>query len=134
MTKSAYKAITHSIEVTVEPEFLPDQSSQEENYYVWSYHVTLQNKGEEALQLMSRYWKITDANGHVEEVNGPGVVGEQPILGPNGSFSYTSGTYLATTSGFMAGTYFMINGEGEEFAIEIPAFSLDMPGQKVVLN
>ena len=77
-----YKAITRDIEVTVEPFYLEEQSNPEENRYVWGYRITIANESEVTVQLRARYWKITDGNGHVEEVRGPGVIGEQPILNP----------------------------------------------------
>lgn len=129
-----YKAVTHSVEVMVEPEYLEDQSSAHEGYYVWAYHIRIKNLGSETIQLMQRYWKIMDARGHVEEVRGPGVVGEQPILKHNEEFLYTSGTYLSTSSGFMLGEYEMEKENGVVFKVSIPAFSLDIPGQEVLPN
>jgi ApaG protein len=89
--------------------------------------VKIENAGTETVQLRSRYWRITDARGRIDEVRGPGVVGEQPVLGPGDRFEYTSGTPLPTSSGFMVGTYRMVADSGEEFDVEIPAFSLDCP-------
>lgn len=133
-TAGIYKATSHSVEISVEPEYLDDQSSKQENYYVWAYHVTIKNLGSETIQLMHRHWKITDARGHTEEVRGPGVVGEQPVLRPNDTFSYTSGTYLATLSGIMRGAYEMEKEDGELIEVTIPSFSLDIPGQTFLLN
>ena len=90
--------------------------------------------GDVTVQLKSRHWRITDASGHTEDVIGPGVVGEQPVLNPGESFRYTSGCPLPTPSGIMAGTYRMVNDAGEAFDIEIPAFSLDSPFSNRVLN
>ena len=129
-----YSETTRSVRVTVKPVYLEDQSSPGENHFVWAYHVRIENLGEETLQLRSRYWRITDAMGRVQEVHGPGVVGEQPVLEPGGSFEYTSGTPLSTPSGIMVGTYRMERRDGEKFEVRIPAFSLDSPHQPVRLN
>ncbi len=129
-----YQAVTHSIRVSVNPIYLEDQSSPLDDHYVWAYQVEIENQGEDVVQLLTRYWKITDALGRVQEVRGPGVVGEQPILRPGESFRYTSGTPLVTPSGIMLGQYGMECACGEEFDVEIPAFSLDSPHLPVNLN
>lgn len=124
-----YQKTTRSISITVKPTFLEEQSSPNENHYVWAYHVRIENGGGETVQLMTRYWHITDALGRVQEVRGAGVVGERPVLEPGGSFEYTSGTPLPTPSGIMVGTYQMVTPEGEQFDVAIPSFSLDSPHQ-----
>jgi ApaG protein len=129
-----YSKKTHDISVTVQPVYLDEQSSPEESYFVWAYNVKIENSGAETVQLRSRYWKITDARGRVQEVRGPGVVGEQPVLGPGDSFEYTSGTPLPTPSGFMVGTYQMVTEAGEQFDVAIPAFSLDSPHEARRVN
>lgn len=129
-----YSETTRSIKVTVKPFYLEDQSSPAENRYVWAYHVRIENHGAETVQLRSRHWRITDGIGRQQEVRGPGVVGEQPVLAPGGSFEYTSASPLATPSGIMVGTYQMETATGESFAVAIPAFSLDSPHQSVRLN
>ena len=129
-----YSAITREIRVQVEPIYLDDQSEPDENHFVWAYHVEIMNDGQEQVQLRTRYWRITDALGRVQEVRGPGVVGEQPVLDPGEAFEYTSGTPLPTPSGIMAGIYQMEAAGGEQFDVEIPAFSLDSPHQAVNLN
>ncbi len=120
-----YRAVTRSIEVTVTPRFLPERSSPENGHFFWSYTIEVSNLGQEPVQLKTRYWHITDAQGRVQEVRGAGVVGEQPILQPGERFEYTSGVPLPTPSGFMTGSYGMVTAEGEAFEIDIPAFSLD---------
>ena|ERR1041384_4911029 len=120
-----YRATTRKIEVTVTPRFLSERSSPTNGYYFWAYTIDIANQGEETVQLKTRHWRITDAHGRLQEVKGPGVVGETPVLKPGESFEYTSGVPLPTPSGFMAGTYGMVTEEGEPFEIEIPAFSLD---------
>ena len=122
-----YEAITDGIKVTVRPVFLEDQSQPEQNHYVWAYHVRIENLGERTVQLLNRHWRITDAAGRTQEVRGPGVVGEQPILKTGEFFEYTSGTPLATPSGVMAGTYEMEDREGRLIEVEVPTFSLDSP-------
>jgi len=129
-----YSATTHSIKVTVKPVFLEDRSSPADDHYVWAYHVRIENQGEETAQLRRRHWRITDGLGRMQEVRGPGVVGEQPVLRPGGSFEYTSGTSLNTPSGIMVGSYEMETRDGRTIAIAIPAFSLDSPHQKIRLN
>ena len=129
-----YQATTRQIVVTVKPAYLEEQSDPLEGRWVWAYQVEIENAGVEAVQLESRYWQITDAAGHVEEVRGPGVVGEQPVILPGDSFSYTSGCPLQTPSGIMRGTYQMRSDAGEAFDVEIPAFSLDLPGDNRVIN
>ena len=129
-----YRAVTRNIEVKVTPRFLPERSSHEKSYFFWSYTIEISNHGEETVQLKTRHWRITDAFGRIQEVRGAGVVGEEPVLEPGKSFEYTSGVPLPTPSGFMAGTYGMVSGNGERFNIEIPAFSLDSPEGKRTIN
>jgi ApaG protein len=129
-----YTAISHNIKVTVRPKFLIEQSEPEESRYFWSYTIEIANDGDRIVQLTHRHWKITDANGRREEVQGPGVVGEQPKLRPGDAFSYTSGCPLSTPSGIMVGTYRMVDESGAAFDVAIPAFSLDSPYAKRVLN
>ena len=129
-----YSATTHAVRVTVNPIYLDEQSSPEEDHYIWAYQVEIENLGENVVQLLTRHWQITDSLGRVQEVRGAGVVGEQPVLKPGESFRYTSGTPLPTPSGIMAGTYGMENAAGERFEVEIPAFSLDSPHQPISLH
>ena len=125
-----YERQTRGIRVAVRPSFLEDQSDPEESRYIWSYTVVIENKGPDTVQLMSRYWHITDAEGHVKEVRGPGVVGAQPVLAPGQSFEYTSGCPLPTASGAMAGRYQMRAATGEDFEAEIPGFVLESPHER----
>ena len=122
-----YSATTRAIEVTVRPQYLPGESDPAKFQFVWAYQVHIENKGDIAVQLRSRHWKITDALGRRQEVKGPGVVGQTPMLRPGEMFEYTSGTSLSTPSGFMGGSYQMVSELGENFDIEIPTFSLDTP-------
>ncbi|MGE3643957.1 MAG: Co2+/Mg2+ efflux protein ApaG [Beijerinckiaceae bacterium] len=129
-----YQTTTHNIRVSVEPEYLEDRSKPERSQYFWAYHIEIVNLGDEEAQLTHRHWKITDANGRREEVNGPGVVGEQPVLGPGDAFEYTSGCPLTTPSGIMAGSYRFVTDTGQTFEVEIPAFSLDSPHVRRTVN
>ena len=120
-----YRAVTRKIEVMVTPRYVAERSSPSNGYYFWAYTINITNLGAETAQLKTRHWRITDGLGRLQEVKGPGVVGEEPTLKPGESFEYTSGVPLPTPSGFMTGTYGMVSIGGEHFDIEIPAFSLD---------
>jgi ApaG protein len=122
-----YRAVTRGIQVTVQPRYLEEESDPQEGRFVWAYTIEIRNLGRETVQLLSRHWRITDATGQRQEVKGPGVVGEQPILPPGEAFQYTSGVPLDEPSGIMVGTYEMRTEGGETFSVEIPAFSLDSP-------
>ncbi len=118
-------AETQGVLVEVESEFLADRSNPEEEYYFFAYHVKITNRGQTTVQLVSRHWVITDGGGHVEEVKGPGVVGEQPVLAAGESFEYTSACPLKTPTGQMRGTYQMVRlDKGERFDAEIAGFEL----------
>jgi ApaG protein len=125
-----YERTTQNIRVAVKPSYLDDQSDPSENRYVWSYAVTIENLGTETVQLISRYWHITDARGHVQEVRGPGVVGEQPVLEPGQAFEYSSGCPLPTPSGAMVGRYQLRSVSGENFEAHIPMFLLESPYER----
>jgi ApaG protein len=129
-----YQAVTRGISVTVTPRYMPEESSPDESRYFFAYTVEIINTSLQRVQLKARYWRIVDAHGHVQEVRGAGVVGEQPVLGPGESYSYTSGCPLTTPSGTMQGSYVMETADGETFDAEIPAFSLDIPQTKRVLH
>lgn len=125
-----YEHQTGPIHVAVTPAYLDDQSDPDEDRYVWAYTITIENRGSEPVQLISRYWNIVDGKGRVDEVHGPGVVGLQPVIGPGQSFEYTSGCPLETASGMMSGSYQMRAASGEAFEAEIPAFLLESPYEK----
>jgi ApaG protein len=129
-----YRAVTRHIEVTVQPNFMPERSSAENSRFFWSYTIVITNTGDETVQLRTRHWIITDGSGRRQEVRGEGVVGEQPVLAPGERFEYTSGVPLTTASGFMTGHYQMISETGERFEIEVPTFSLDCPDGRRVVN
>jgi ApaG protein len=128
--RTMYERVTRGIRVAVKPAFLGEESEPEQGKYLWSYTITIENRGGETVQLLSRYWRITDAQGRVQEVRGPGVVGSQPILQPGQSFEYTSGCPLPTSSGIMAGKYHMQVANGEAFEAEIPPFLLESPHER----
>ena len=129
-----YSAVTRNIEVKVTPRFLAERSSPDNGYFFWAYTIAIANNSAETVQLKTRHWRITDANGRLQEVRGAGVVGEEPVLKPGQSFEYTSGVPLPTPSGFMVGTYGMVTTSGERFDIDIPAFSLDCTDAARTLN
>jgi ApaG protein len=117
----------YHISVSVNTAYLAEQSDPESERYVFAYTITIANTGTVAAQLISRHWIITDAENVTQEVNGLGVVGEQPLLRPGESFEYTSGTAMATPVGTMRGTYQMVAEDGNKFDAEIPVFTLSMP-------
>jgi ApaG protein len=118
----------HHIRVDVDTRYLDDQSSPDENRFVFAYTITLRNEGAVAAKLLTRHWIITDANGKVQEVRGDGVVGEQPHLKPGQGFRYTSGAVLETPVGAMQGSYQMQADDGARFDAPIAPFTLAMPG------
>jgi ApaG protein len=125
-----YELETRRIRVAVRPAYLDDQSDPEDDRYVWSYTVTIENRSSESVQLLSRYWSIVDGQGRMQEVRGAGVVGAQPVIGPGESFQYTSGCPLETASGTMSGRYQMMSASGESFEAEIPPFLLESPYER----
>ena len=129
-----FTAVSHEIVVSVEPSYLPGESDPDEHSYVWSYRVVIANHGRRAVQLMTRFWEITDGNGLRRTVTGPGVVGQQPIIEPGEAFEYSSGCPLSTSSGIMSGSYHMVDDRGTALDVTIPAFSLDIPLTERVLN
>ncbi len=144
-----YIAVTHDVHVTVWPEFIDSKISQVGDLFVWVYHVRIDNKSQNVIKLVNRYWRIIDEKGIVQEVNGEGVVGEQPVITPNGSHQYSSGVHLRYPSGIMSGQYQMqrvdivsnldaaeVIGASptQNFNVKIPSFSLDVPGMQHMIN
>jgi ApaG protein len=115
----------YQMRVSVQPQYLPEQSSPAQGVFTFAYTVTIANTGKIAAQLIARTWNINDANGHHEKVKGLGVVGEQPLLKPGESFQYTSGSRLRTPTGTMHGSFFCVAVDGEKFEVDIPMFVLD---------
>jgi ApaG protein len=124
---STSEAVTCNVRVEVESQYAPERSQPFQNEWFFDYTVRITNERDETVQLLSRHWIITDATGHTQEVKGPGVVGEQPVLGPGESFQYTSGCPLPTSTGVMRGTYQMVTEDGEHFDVEIAPFALHEP-------
>ena len=118
---------TNGIRVQVKSQFLPDRSSPADEQYVFAYHIKISNVGTDVAQLISRHWIITNADGDTEEVQGPGVVGEQPVLQPGEQFEYTSFCPLKTNVGTMHGSYTMATPDGEAFQARIAPFTLAVP-------
>jgi ApaG protein len=117
----------YDVSVSTETEYISDQSDESKDRFVFSYTVTIRNRGTIPAQLISRHWVITDARSQVQEVRGLGVVGAQPLLKPGENFEYTSGTALATPVGTMRGSYQMVAEDGTAFDAEIPEFTLSVP-------
>lgn len=125
---STSQAVTSGVRVTVRARFSPENSAPHESRWFFLYTIEIRNEGSETVQLLTRHWVITDATEHVEEVRGPGVVGEQPVLAPGEAFEYTSGCPLPTPFGSMHGTYQMVTQGGARFDAEIARFALMQPG------
>ena len=127
MAEPTSSAFTDGIRVRVQSHYLSDQSSPRDERFVFAYTITISNESAKTCQLRTRHWIITDGEGKVEEVRGPGVVGKQPILKPGESFEYTSGCPLTTAFGMMEGTYQMVTASGERFDAKIAPFTLSEP-------
>ena len=124
---SSSEAVTHNVRVEIASHYAPEDSQPFDHRWFFHYTVCITNEGDDAVQVISRHWIITDATGHVDEVKGAGVVGEQPVLAPGESFQYTSGCPLRTSSGVMRGTFAMVSADGETFDVEIAPFALHEP-------
>ena len=130
-----YRSNTNGVEVIVRPEYIDCKINDNgSGFFIWSYHIDIENKSNDILQLISRYWKIIDEDGLIREISGSGAIGEHPILAPNDSFKYSSGVQLRYSSGIMSGHYKMKRSDGKIINIKIPAFSLDVPNIKSVIN
>ncbi len=129
-----YEKVTRGVRVRARPQFIEDQSDADAGRYFWAYTIDIINEGQVPVRLRTRYWRITDEAGRVEEVSGPGVVGETPYLIAGATFTYTSGCPLSTPSGIMVGHYRMVTDEQEVIVVDIPAFSLDSPYARRVVN
>ena len=121
------EARTRGVRVSVQSEYAPERSRPSDNQWFFLYTITITNESHDTVQLLSRHWIITDGSGHVEEVKGPGVVGQQPVLAPTESFTYTSGCPLSTPFGKMEGTYQMVAKSGDFFDVTIAPFTLSEP-------
>lgn len=138
ISSKPYILKTNDIEIMVWPEFIDSKTTSLSDIYVWAYHVRIENKGTSAVKLISRYWKIIDQNGEIQEVDGEGVIGQQPIISPGDHYQYSSATHLKNPSGIMSGHYMMIKTDRdsyqEAFKVTIPTFSLDVPSSKAIVN
>jgi len=121
------ETVTRGVRVLVQPRYMPEQSEPSKSHFLFAYHVTIRNESEITVQLLSRHWVITDGEGKVEEVRGPGVVGYQPLLKPGEQFQYTSGCPLGTPVGTMHGSYQMEAEDGSQFDAQIDPFRLAVP-------
>jgi ApaG protein len=121
------ESVTHAVRVSVLSEYAPERSRPDQQQWFFLYTITIANEGTETVQLLSRHWIITDGGGRVDEVRGPGVVGQQPVLDPGQSFTYTSGCPLSTPFGTMKGSYQMVTKGGENFDVQIAPFTLSEP-------
>ena len=131
----SYQRETRKVVVEVAPFFLQEGSQPEDDVFLWAYHVSITNQRNHPIHLHHRHWYITDASGEIQEVQGKGVVGEQPVILPDRTYEYASGVALKTPSGMMYGTYLMKSPEtGEELVVDIPAFSLDSPFEQGVVH
>lgn len=130
-----YQQETAGVVVRVAPRFLPEESQPTEARFVWAYAIEIENRGPEPVQLMSRFWRITDENGVTQEVRGPGVIGQQPVIAPGETFKYASAAPLAAPSGVMSGAYTMQRiADGQSFDIAVPLFALDSPHKTKLAN
>ena len=130
-----YSLTTQNITISVTPTYQPEFSSPEDGNYVWSYEIVMQNNSKRPVQFLRRHWVIIDANGFVTQVTGEGVIGHQPSLEPKQAFQYVSKVQVHTQSGVMCGKYIILwLDTHEETEVEVPAFSLDFPGQKTLPN
>jgi ApaG protein len=122
-----YEAVTGGVRIRVRPRFLHDESEPGRSKYFWAYSVDVENESDRIWTIARRHWRIVDSAGRLQAVDGDGVIGQTPTLGPGERFSYSSGAPLATPSGVMSGTYDLVDENGEEMVAVIPAFSLDSP-------
>lgn len=129
-----YEKVTRGVRVRARPQYIEEQSDPEAGRYLWAYTIDIINEGSVPMRLRTRFWRITDETGRIEEVSGPGVVGETPYLTPGAKFTYTSSCPLSTPSGIMVGYYRMVTDDDEVIVVDIPAFSLDSPYARRVMN
>lgn len=129
-----YQVTTHNIIITADPVFLDDESNPQDHHYVWAYQIAIENQRATTIQLLTRYWCITNKLGSTQEVRGQGVIGKQPVIHPGETYHYTSGVPLTTPSGIMSGRYTFQDENGDLLETLIPTFSLDSPYETILLN
>jgi ApaG protein len=127
MTAYPYEAETNGVCIRVRPVFVDEESSPEDDRFLWAYHIEIENRGRHTLQLMTRHWRITDGDGRIQHVDGAGVIGKQPVLRPGARFEYSSGCPLTTPCGMMQGAYRFEDETGASVEATIPLFALDSP-------
>lgn len=123
----SYEQVTDGVRITVRPKFMHDESEPGRHKFMWAYTVEVENESDRTWTIVRRHWRIVDAAGRRQDVDGDGVIGQTPTLGPGERFSYTSGAPLSAPSGIMSGTYDLVSESGEELEAAIPVFSLDSP-------
>lgn len=129
-----YEKTTQNVTVRVEPDYLEDQSRPADDHYIWAYTVEIENNRQTQIQLVERFWQISDSRGQCQEIRGSGVMGQTPILKPGEVFRYTSGAPLYAPSGMMRGTYSLKTPNGDQFDVTIPTFLLDSPHETQSFN
>ncbi|MDA0780931.1 MAG: Co2+/Mg2+ efflux protein ApaG [Rickettsiales bacterium] len=129
-----YRQISHNIEVTVTPEYEDEQSSPMDNFFIWEYNIRIKNNSSDIVQLLRRHWVLVDDKGQMQEIDGDGVIGLQPVLKQGEEFEYSSSVHLTESSGVMMGSYDMVKMDGEVIIVEIPPFSLDCPHIQRIAN
>ncbi|PIR39482.1 MAG: Co2+/Mg2+ efflux protein ApaG [Alphaproteobacteria bacterium CG11_big_fil_rev_8_21_14_0_20_39_49] len=129
-----YRQISHNIEVTVTPEYEDEQSSPMDNFFIWEYNIRIKNNSSDIVQLLRRHWVLVDDKGQMQEIDGDGVIGLQPVLKQGEEFEYSSSVHLTESSGVMMGSYDMVKMDGEMIIVEIPPFSLDCPHIQRIAN
>ena len=129
-----YRQTSHNIEITVTPEYEDEQSSPFDNFFIWEYNIHIKNKSPDIVQLLRRHWVLVDDKGQMQEIEGDGVIGLQPVLKQGDEFEYSSSVHLTEPSGVMMGTYDMVKMDGDVLRVEIPSFSLDCPHIQKIAN
>jgi ApaG protein len=129
-----YRQITNNIEITVTPEYEDEQSSPLDNFFIWEYNIHIKNNGPDIVQLLRRHWVLVDDKGQMQEIEGDGVIGLQPVLKQGEEFEYSSSVHLTEPSGVMMGSYYMAKMDGDTIKVEIPSFSLDCPHIQKIAN
>lgn len=129
-----YSLVTNKIEVKARPEYIDSQFGTLNSLYIWAYHIRIENKSNKVIQLLSRYWRIVDEKGNIQEVVGEGVIGEKPLIAPMSHFEYSSGVHLRYPSGIMSGYYEIKDEDNKKSKVMIPSFSLDIGTIKATLN
>ena len=129
-----YRQTSHNIQITVTPEYEDEQSSPLDNFFIWEYNIHIKNNSPDIVQLLKRRWVLVDDKGQMQEIEGDGVIGLQPVLKQGDEFEYSSSVHLTEPSGVMMGSYEMVKMDGDIIQVEIPSFSLDCPHIQKIAN